>query len=177
MSRVLRKMYGRLMFLTHVLIKLSVNGEIMVLARPRGYVICFKPSMFAQGKFRLSVLCPSLINVGLQYTYIVGATTSENVYTFWYVRPPETQISLHIRSLIRIFVVRLEKLPILDYLKCAHWRFGSACAFAGHTCPKYVSCPCGPVVDSSTPVCLVWLISSKAIKFAKWKDQRFQCIL
>ena len=47
----------------------------------------------------------------------------------------------HPRCLIRVFVVRMKKLCILGYPKCAHWRFRSACAkafwiFAGRKCPK-----------------------------------------
>ena len=54
-----------------------------------------------------------------------------------------TQISLHICTVWSIFIVHMKQLCILDYLKCAQWRFWSDCSnvqadwiFAGHTCLK-----------------------------------------
>ena len=47
----------------------------------------------------------------------------------WIVRPTKIQISI-MRSLIRVFVVRMKTLCILGYLNCAQQRFWSDCAMA-----------------------------------------------
>ena len=45
--------------------------------------------------------------------------------TFEHVRPTQTQINLHTRSPIRVFVILLRKLTIIGYSKCVQWRFWS----------------------------------------------------
>ena len=57
--------------------------------------------------------------------------TSRNVrkYSFCYVRPAKDSYqTARMRSLNKVFVVRLKKHCILDYPKCAQWRFWTICA-------------------------------------------------
>ena len=51
-------------------------------------------------------------------------------YTFWHTRTTKTQISMRICAVWSVFVVRIQKLCILGYPKCAQWRFWSDCANA-----------------------------------------------
>ena len=50
--------------------------------------------------------------------------------TFWHVRPTKTQIRSRIRTVWSEFIDRVKRLCILDYPKCARWRFRSDCANA-----------------------------------------------
>ena len=50
--------------------------------------------------------------------------------TFWHVRPTKTQITLRIRAVWSVFIVRMKKICILGYPNCAKWRFWSVCAKA-----------------------------------------------
>ena len=64
------------------------------------------------------------------YWYILtqkDLSRNDTKRTFWHVRSTKTLISLRIRS---VFVVRMMKLCIICHPKCAHWRFRSDCATA-----------------------------------------------
>ena len=47
--------------------------------------------------------------------------------TFWHVRRTKTQINLHIRAVVTVFVVHMKKRCSLSYPKFAHWRFWWDC--------------------------------------------------
>ena len=76
--------------------------------------------------------------------------------TFWHVGQMKIQISLHIHSLIRVFLVHMKKLCILGYPKCTQGRFRSETSLNAHVwC--YVIRHCGSswenypriIIDSS----------------------------
>ena len=52
---------------------------------------------------------------------------NERKRTSWHVRPTKTQISLRIRAVWSVFLVRMNKCFIHGYPKCAQWRFWLDC--------------------------------------------------
>ena len=53
------------------------------------------------------------------------------IHTFWHLCPM-IQISQHICIFWTVFIIRMRKLCILGYPKCAQWMLWSDCANSGH---------------------------------------------
>ena len=62
-------------------------------------------------------------NCFTNFTVTIHVSRNVRKRTFWHVRPTKTQISLRIRAVWSVFVVRMKKLCIVGYLKCAQGRF------------------------------------------------------
>ena len=73
------------------------------------------------------------MSFSLKNKEINWATTSHQVRkrAFWHVYLMKTHISLRIRAVWSVFIVRMKKFCILGYLKCAQWKFWSDYECAG----------------------------------------------
>ena len=64
--------------------------------------------------------------------YLSGLALQLKKTYFWYVRPTKTQISLRIRAVWSVFVVRIKKLCLLGYLKLIVVGFNDTSTLVGH---------------------------------------------
>ena len=111
-------------------------------------------------ELKASIISAKLVEHN-KYTWEPYELQHEKVYLLKYTSNEDSDRTAHSRSLIRVFVVRMKKLCILGYPKCAQRRFRSACTnemrrliwiFAGRACPKVrfltLKLICGPPSES-----------------------------
>ena len=70
-----------------------------------------------------------LVNI-VTFLYVRRAWQCQKTYLLTCAPNEDTNKPAHPRSLIRVFVIRMDKRCILCYLNCAKWRFWSDCANA-----------------------------------------------
>ena len=80
-------------------------------------------------ELKASIISAKLVERN-KYTWEPYEQQHEKVYLLEYAPNEVSDQTAHSRSLIRVFVVRMKKLCILGYPKCAQGRFRSVCANA-----------------------------------------------